>query len=205
MNNCYSSFIKPIFDFVISLSLLVIVSPVVFMVAIVLFPSTNGRPFFTQQRPGKAQRIFKLIKFRTMRDAYDVNGVPLPDKERITKVGRFIRSTSIDELPQLINVLKGDMSLVGPRPLLVKYLPLYNKEQARRHDVKPGITGWTQVNGRNSISWEKKFELDVWYVDHLNFFLDIRILFLTIVKVIKFKDIDSSVATTMPPFTGNKH
>lgn len=204
MNNCYSSFIKPIFDLVISVSLLVIVSPVVFIIAIVLFPSTNGRPFFTQQRPGKAQRIFKLIKFRTMRDAYDVQGVPLPDKERITRVGKFIRSTSLDELPQLINVLKGDMSLVGPRPLLVKYLPLYNNEQARRHDVKPGITGWTQINGRNSISWEKKFELDVWYVDHISFLLDIRILFITVVKVIKSKDIDSSVVNTMPPFTGNK-
>lgn len=171
--------------------------------AILLIPTTNGRPFFTQQRPGKNGKIIKLIKFRTMRDAFDKNGNQLPDKYRITKVGRFIRSVSIDELPQLINVLKGDMSLVGPRPLLIDYLPLYSPEQARRHEVRPGITGWAQVNGRNTLSWEEKFAMDVWYVNNLSLLLDIRILLLTIVKVLKREGINAAEAGTMSPFTGN--
>ena len=170
---------------------------------VLLLPSTKGKPFFTQPRPGRNARIFHLLKLRTMRDAYGEDGQPLPDKYRITKIGRFIRGASIDELPQLINVIKGDMSLIGPRPLLIKYLPLYSEFQSRRHEVKPGITGWTQVNGRNSLSWDKKFELDVWYVDHISLSLDFKILFLTIKRVVLRTGINSSDEKTMPSFNGN--
>ena len=159
--------------------------------------------FFTQERPGKNGKIFKVIKFKTMTDECDANGDLLPDEQRLTKVGKFIRSTSVDELPQLINVLRGDMALIGPRPLLPQYLPLYNKEQERRHEVRPGITRWAQVNGRNAISWTKKFELDVWYVDHCSFILDLRIIVLTIKKVFVREGISSETSATMEYFTGN--
>jgi lipopolysaccharide/colanic/teichoic acid biosynthesis glycosyltransferase len=159
--------------------------------------------FFLQDRPGKDGKIFKIIKFKTMTDKRDNEGNLLPDNQRLTKIGKLIRSTSIDELPQLINVLKGDMSLIGPRPLLVQYLPLYTKEQVRRHDVRPGITGWAQVNGRNAISWKEKFELDVWYVDHMSFLLDLNIIYLTIKKVFKREGISSGTSVTMEPFTGD--
>ena len=162
----------------------------------------KGTPFFIQSRPGKNEKVFNLLKFKTMRDAYDENGKPLPDKDRITPVGAWVRKLSLDELPQLINVIKGDMSLIGPRPLLIKYLPLYNNEQKRRHDVKPGITGWAQVNGRNSIDWNKKFELDVWYVDNISAILDLKILYLTIVKVFKREGINVDQNNTMTPFNG---
>lgn len=159
--------------------------------------------FFFQQRPGKDSKLFKIVKFKTMTDERDSEGNLLPDEERLTKIGRFIRSTSIDELPQLINVLKGDMSLIGPRPLLPQYLPLYSEKQARRHEVRPGITGWAQVNGRNAISWQKKFEYDVWYVDHVSLGLDIKILFLTMKKVFVREGIASQTSSTMELFTGN--
>ncbi len=162
----------------------------------------RGTPFFIQSRPGKNEKVFNLLKFKTMRDAYDENGKPLPDKDRITPVGAWVRKLSLDELPQLINVLKGDMSLVGPRPLLVKYLPLYNDEQKRRHDVKPGITGWAQVNGRNAINWNKKFELDIWYVDNISVVLDVKIFYLTIVKVFKREGVNVDQNNTMTPFNG---
>ena len=162
----------------------------------------RGTPFFIQSRPGKNEKVFNLLKFKTMRDAYDENGKSLPDKDRITPVGAWVRKLSLDELPQLINVIKGDMSLIGPRPLLIKYLPLYNNEQKRRHDVKPGITGWAQVNGRNSIDWNKKFELDVWYVDNISAILDLKILYLTIVKVFKREGINVDQNNTMTPFNG---
>jgi len=204
MNRAYKHTIKPLLDFVIATVLFIILLPVIVLVALLLLKITGGKPFFTQERPGQNAEIFRLIKFRTMLDLIDSNGLPLPDNQRLTKIGKWIRASSLDELPQLINVLKGEMSLVGPRPLLVKYLPLYSAFQNRRHEVKPGITGWTQVNGRNSISWDKKFELDVWYVDHLSFKLDLKILWLTVIKVIKREDINSAVAATMPPFTGSK-
>lgn len=155
-----------------------------------------------QERPGKDSRIFKVIKFKTMTDARDANGTLLPDAQRLTKVGRFVRSTSIDELPQLFNVLKGDMALIGPRPLLIKYLPLYSREQARRHEVRPGITGWAQCHGRNAISWSEKFKLDVWYVDHCSLWIDIKVIFITIKKVVCRADISSSTSATMEPFNG---
>jgi lipopolysaccharide/colanic/teichoic acid biosynthesis glycosyltransferase len=163
----------------------------------------KGEVFFVQQRPGKNEKIFGLIKFKTMRDLFDAEGNSLPDKDRITPIGEFVRKTSMDELPQLLNVLKGDMSLVGPRPLLIEYIPLYSDFQKRRHEVKPGITGWSQVNGRNAISWQKKFELDVFYVKHLSFNLDIKILFLTFFKVFKASDINASESLTMQPFNKN--
>jgi lipopolysaccharide/colanic/teichoic acid biosynthesis glycosyltransferase len=163
----------------------------------------KNNPFFIQERPGKNEKIFKLIKFKTMNDKTDENGKLLPDKERLTKIGKIIRSLSLDELPQLINVLKGNMSLVGPRPLLIKYLPLYNERQRKRHNVKPGITGWAQVNGRNNISWEEKFELDVEYVENVCFLFDMKILWMTILKVIKREGINSISTATMYPFTGN--
>jgi lipopolysaccharide/colanic/teichoic acid biosynthesis glycosyltransferase len=198
----YIKILKPAGDFLASLVLLILIAPLVIITTILLIPATNGRPFFTQQRPGRHGKTFNLLKFRTMRDLYDENGNQLPDKFRITKIGQFIRSTSLDELPQLLNVLKGDMSLVGPRPLLVKYLTLYNNFQARRHEVKPGITGWTQVNGRNALCWEKKFEMDVWYVDHVSFMLDIKIILLTIKKVIIREGISQQGQATTVPFLG---
>lgn len=184
--------------------MLAIIGPILFLITLWLhFANKGAGAFFTQERPGRNGKIFKVIKFKTMTDERDVNGDLLPDEQRLTKVGKLIRSTSVDELPQLINVLKGDMALIGPRPLLPQYLPLYNKEQARRHEVRPGITGWAQVNGRNAISWAKKFELDVWYVDHCSFILDLRFIVLTIKKVFVREGISSETSATMEPFTGN--
>ena len=200
----YSHFFKRVIDFILVFCVLALIWPILFLVALWLhFANQGAGVFFTQERPGKHGKIFRIIKFKTMTDEWDAEGNLLPDVQRLTKVGRFIRSTSIDELPQLINVLKGDMALIGPRPLLVQYLPLYSKEQARRHEVRPGITGWAQVNGRNAISWMKKFELDVWYVDHCSFLLDLKIIFLTMRKVLLRKDISSNTSVTMEAFTGN--
>lgn len=199
----YQKIIKPAFDFFIALIVLAILSPFFILITIWLTLVNNGKPFFFQNRPGKNGIIFKLVKFRTMVDRFDSSGNPLPDKERITPIGRFVRASSIDELPQLINVLKGDMSLVGPRPLLVKYLSLYDEYQIRRHEVKPGITGWAQTHGRNSISWKQKFELDVWYVDNISLSTDLKIIFLTIKKVLKREGINASEKNTMVAFNGN--
>lgn len=200
----YKFILKRLFDFCVVLTVLLIIWPFLLIVAIGLYLVNRGTSlFFMQERPGKDNKIFKVIKFKTMTDKRDAEGNLLPDEQRLTKIGKFVRSTSIDELPQLINVLKGDMALIGPRPLLPQYLPLYNKEQARRHEVRPGITGWAQVNGRNAISWTKKFELDVWYVDHCSFLLDMKILFLTIKKVFVREGISSDTSATMEPFTGN--
>ena len=200
----YSSFFKRLIDLIIVFCMLAIIGPILFLITLWLhFANKGAGAFFTQERPGRNGKIFKVIKFKTMTDERDVNGDLLPDEQRLTKVGKLIRSTSVDELPQLINVLKGDMALIGPRPLLPQYLPLYNKEQARRHEVRPGITGWAQVNGRNAISWAKKFELNVWYVDHCSFILDLRIIVLTIKKVFVREGISSETSATMEPFTGN--
>ncbi len=186
-----------------SLSILILVSPIFIVVYVLLVLANKGDAFFVQQRPGKNEKIFKIMKFKSMNDKKDINGNLLPDAERITKVGQFVRKTSLDEIPQLINVLKGDMSMIGPRPLLVSYLPLYNEKQKQRHHVRPGITGWAQVNGRNAIAWEKKFELDVWYVKNYSFLVDIKILWLTFLKVIKRDGISSDTSATMEFFTGN--
>lgn len=195
---------KRFFDISIVIVVLLIIWPLFFFVSILLIIANKGTNiFFFQERPGYKGKIFKVIKFKTMTDERDAEGNLLPDEQRMTKIGRFIRSTSLDELPQLFNVLKGDMSLVGPRPLLPEYLPLYSKEQARRHEVRPGITGWAQVNGRNDISWKKKFELDVWYVDHCSFWLDMKILFLTVKKVIVREGVSKSGHATTEPFNGN--
>lgn len=199
----YKRFLKHFIDFLAAFFGLLLISPLLLLLIILLTIFHRGKVFFTQERPGKEGKIFKVVKFKTMNDRKDASGKLLPDHIRLTKAGRFIRSTSLDELPQLINVLKGDMSLIGPRPLLVSYLPLYNEFQARRHEVRPGITGWTQVNGRNSIDWDTKFKLDVWYVDHVSFWLDVKILWLTFRKVIKREGINASENTTMKPFTGN--
>lgn len=200
----YSQYLKRVIDFIASFCLLVLVSPIILLAIICLYFINRGAGvFFFQKRPGRDGEIFKVIKFKTMTDERDEDGQLLSDEKRMTKIGKFIRSTSIDELPQLINVLKGDMSLIGPRPLLVQYLPLYTKEQARRHKVRPGITGWAQVNGRNAISWTKKFELDVWYVDHCSFLLDMKIVFMTIRKVFKREGISSDTSVTMEAFNGN--
>lgn len=199
----YKLFIKRLFDVIISLSLFLIFLPVFFIIVIILFIVNDGKPFFFQKRPGKNEKIFSVIKFKTMTDKKDSMGQLLPDHLRITKVGQFIRSTSLDEIPQLLNVLVGDMSLIGPRPLLTSYLPLYNNVQKRRHEIRPGITGWAQVNGRNSIDWNKKFELDVWYVDHCSFFLDIKIMYLTVLKVFKKEGINAEENIPMRPFTGD--
>ena len=200
----YKHFFKRLFDFLISLIALICISPLLLVVTIWLhFANKGAGAFFFQERPGKDAKIFKVIKFKTMTDEKDENGKLLPDAQRLTKVGKFIRSTSIDELPQLINVLKGDMALIGPRPLLVQYLPLYSPEQARRHDVRPGISGWAQCHGRNAISWSEKFKLDVWYVDHCTLWTDIQVIFITIKNVLMRKDINSAAAATMPPFNGN--
>ena len=200
----YSNVFKRLFDFLISGSILLIIWPIIFVLSLFLhFANRGAGAFFTQSRPGKNGKIFKVIKFKTMTDEKDANGKLLPDARRLTKVGKFIRSTSLDELPQLINVLKGDMALIGPRPLLPEYLPLYSKEQARRHEVRPGITGWAQVHGRNAISWQEKFRLDVWYVDHCSLAVDLRIIWLTIMKVVKREGISSATSATMEPFKGN--
>ena len=200
----YKHFFFFLIDFIIVFCVLVVIWPILLVVTLWLHFANKGTgAFFMQERPGKGGKVFKVIKFKTMTDERDADGNLLPDADRLTNVGRFVRSTSIDELPQLINVLKGDMALIGPRPLLVQYLPLYSKEQARRHDVRPGITGWAQVNGRNAISWMKKFELDVWYVDHCSFLLDVKIIFLTIKKVFVREGISQEGQATMEFFTGN--
>jgi len=200
----YRNFFKPFLDFVISLVAFIIFSPLFVLIAVMLCIVNRGSPFFVQIRPGKNQKGFRLIKFKTMNDRKDKNGNILPDSERLTLVGKLIRKTSLDEIPQLLNVIKGDMSLIGPRPLLVEYLPLYDDFQKRRHDVKPGITGWAQVNGRNAISWKQKFIYDVWYVDNMSFPLDIKIFFRTIKKVFKSEGISSTTSQTMEKFIGNK-
>ena len=199
----YKNFIKPAIDFVLALVGFLFLSPVFVLVAIGLFFANDGKPFFFQLRPGKDGKIFKIIKFKTMTDKKDENGNLLPDADRLTKIGSFVRKTSLDEIPQLLNVIKGDMSLVGPRPLLPKYLELYNDFQRRRNEVKPGITGWAQVNGRNSISWEKKFEYDVWYVDNVSFLLDFKILIMTVLKVVKSEGINEQGQATSNEFKGN--
>jgi lipopolysaccharide/colanic/teichoic acid biosynthesis glycosyltransferase len=195
---------KRLFDIILSLSLIIVFSPVFIVVSILIFINMGSPILFRQKRPGYKEKIFGIYKFRTMTNDKDANGELLPDEQRLKGIGKFIRSTSLDELPQLLNVLKGDMSFVGPRPLLIEYLDLYNSEQKRRHDVKPGITGWAQVNGRNAISWEQKFKYDVWYVDHQSFGLDMKILWMTFLKVIKRSDISSSTSATMEKFKGNK-
>ena len=203
----YKHFFKRLIDFIIVLCVLLAIWPILPILLVITvwlhFANKGAGAFFLQERPGKDGKIFRVIKFKTMTDERDAGGNLLPDEQRLTKVGRFVRSTSIDELPQLINVLKGDMALIGPRPLLPQYLPLYNKVQARRHEVRPGITGWAQCHGRNAISWTKKFELDVWYVDHCSFLLDLKIIFLTIKKVLVREGISSETSATMEAFTGN--
>lgn len=200
----YAHFFKRFFDFWISLIALIIISPILMVITIWLhFANKGAGAFFFQERPGKDGKIFKVIKFKTMTDERDAEGNLLPDEKRLTKVGKFVRSTSIDELPQLINVLKGDMALIGPRPLLVQYLPLYSPEQARRHEVRPGISGWAQCHGRNAISWTEKFKLDVWYVDHCTLWTDVQVIFITIKNVLMRKDINSATSATMEFFDGN--
>ena len=199
----YKCFFKRFLDFWISFVVLIIISPLLLLVTIWLYYANKGAgALFFQERPGKDGKIFRVIKFKTMTDERDADGNLLPDEVRLTNVGRFVRSTSIDELPQLINVLKGDMSLIGPRPLLVQYLPLYSKEQMRRHEVRPGISGWAQCHGRNQISWTEKFKLDVWYVDHLSFMTDLKVILITIKKVLFREDINSDNDATMEDFDG---
>ena len=200
----YKYFFKRFFDFWISLIGLIVISPILLIVTIWLhFANKGAGAFFFQERPGRDAKIFKVIKFKTMTDERDAEGNLLPDEKRLTRVGKFVRSTSIDELPQLINVLKGDMALIGPRPLLVQYLPLYSLEQARRHEVRPGISGWAQCHGRNAISWTEQFKLDVWYVDHVSVWTDLKVIFITIKNVLMRKDINSATAATMEAFNGN--
>ena len=199
----YKHFLKRVLDFVIALTALAVIWPLLAVVALWLhFANRGAGAFFTQERPGKDGKIFKVLKFKTMTDARDACGNLLPDAQRLTRVGRFVRSTSLDELPQLVNVLKGDMALIGPRPLLVQYLPLYSPHQARRHEVRPGITGWAQCHGRNAISWHEKFELDVWYVDHVSFWTDLKVVFITVKKVLCREDINSASSATMEAFNG---
>ncbi|WP_395064884.1 sugar transferase [Flavobacterium sp.] len=198
----YKFFLKRILDFILSLVGIVFLLPFFFVLVILLFINNDGMPFFVQKRPGKNGKIFKILKFKTMNDKKDKEGKLLSDAERLTKLGSFVRKTSLDEIPQLINVIKGDMSLVGPRPLLPDYLSKYSKQQNRRHDVKPGVTGWVQVNGRNGLDWDKKFELDVWYVDNISFFLDVKILFMTVIKVFKREGINVADTAPIEPFQG---
>lgn len=200
----YKNYIKRILDILVALMGLLILSPIFILVTIALYFANQGKPFFFQARPGKNERIFKIIKFKSMNDKKDADGNLLPDAERLTKVGSFVRKTSLDEIPQLINVLKGDMSLIGPRPLLVQYLPLYNEEQKRRHDVRPGITGWAQVNGRNAISWQQKFQYDVYYVNHISLKLDLKILLMTVKKVFNKEGISQQGQATTIYFNGNE-
>lgn len=204
LRKMYNFFLKRILDLLSATIGIILLSPIFILITIGLYFANQGKPFFFQIRPGKKERLFKIIKFKTMNDKKDSNGNLLSDSERLTKIGSFVRKTSLDEIPQLINVLKGDMSLVGPRPLLPQYLPLYNDFQNRRHEVKPGITGWAQVNGRNAIGWEQKFEYDVWYVDRVSFGLDLQILFKTFLKVIKSDGISSDASVTMEVFKGNQ-
>ncbi len=200
----YRNFFKRTIDIMVSgCALLVLAVPLAAVAVWLHFANKGTGTFFLQERPGKDGKIFRVVKFKTMTDERDADGKLLPDAQRLTKVGRFVRSTSIDELPQLWNVFKGDMSLIGPRPLLVQYLPLYSPEQARRHEVRPGITGWAQCHGRNAISWQKKFELDVWYVDHISFITDCKVILTTIKKVLGREDINSATSATMEPFNGN--
>ncbi len=199
----YSRFLKRPIDFVLSTLGMLLLLPVFVLTSILLLVANKGTPFFFQARPGKYNRIFKVIKFKTMTDEKDINGNLLPDECRLTPIGKFIRKTSLDEIPQLLNVIKGDMSLIGPRPLLVDYLNLYNDEQKKRHNIRPGITGWAQVSGRNAISWEQKFKYDIWYVNNMSFLLDVKIIYLTLVKVLKSEGINSNTSTTMERFTGN--
>ncbi|WP_288443346.1 sugar transferase [uncultured Chryseobacterium sp.] len=198
----YRVFVKRVFDFILALTGLLIISPIFIVFFVALAIANEGKPFFLQRRPGKNGNIFTIIKFKTMNDKTDSEGNLLSDAERLTAVGSFVRKTSIDEIPQLINVLIGDMALIGPRPLLVQYLPLYDEHQSRRHEVRPGITGWAQINGRNAISWEEKFNLDVWYVDHVSFMLDLKIIFLTIKKVFIREGISADGHVTIEPFKG---
>lgn len=201
----YQNYFKRLFDFLIALVALLLFSPLFILVTIGLFFANQGKPFFFQIRPGKDEKLFRIVKFKTMHDKTDAEGNLLSDAERLTRIGRFVRKTSLDEIPQLLNVLKGDMSLIGPRPLLVQYLPLYNAEQKKRHDVRPGITGWAQVNGRNAISWEQKFVYDVWYVDNCSFLLDIKIVVLTLKKVFVREGISQEGHATMETFKGNSY
>jgi len=200
----YRNIIKRLLDFITASIGFILLLPVFAVTWLVLMIKNNGKAFFYQERPGKNERIFKIIKFKTMNDKTDDHGELLPPSDRLTKAGIFVRKYSLDEIPQLLNVIKGDMSLIGPRPLLPEYLPLYNEEQKRRHNVKPGITGWAQVNGRNAISWKKKFEYDIWYVDNISFLLDIKIIFKTIIKVVKSEDINTANQATTIKFTGNE-
>lgn len=199
----YRQFCKTLIDTAIAFILLLITLPITVIITILLYVYNNGTPFFFQERPGLNGKLFRIVKFKTMNDKRDAQGNLLSDAERLTVVGAFVRKTSIDELPQLLNVLKGEMSLVGPRPLLPEYLLLYNNRQSRRHEVKPGITGWAQVNGRNTISWQQKFEYDVWYVENLSFPIDVKILYMTVLKVFKSEGINSNQAATIEKFRGN--
>ena len=198
----YNNFLKRLFDFIIALIGLICLSPIFIFVTIGLYIANEGKPFFFQARPGLNERIFKIIKFKTMNDKKDAQGNLLSDAERLTPIGAFVRKTSLDEIPQLINVLKGDMSIIGPRPLLPQYLSLYNEQQKKRHNVRPGITGWAQVNGRNAISWSKKFELDVWYVENISFATDFKVFFTTFKKVFKSEGISAEGQVTIEPFNG---
>lgn len=198
----YRTIVKPTMDFCLALLGFVILLPLFIIITILLFFANQGKPFFIQQRPGQNCKVFSIIKFKTMNDKKNENGELLPDSERLTNVGKFVRKTSLDEIPQLLNVLKGDMSLVGPRPLLISYVHLYSDFQNRRHEVKPGITGWAQVNGRNAISWDQKFAYDVWYVDNYSFLVDCEILLKTVLKVIKKEGINAADAATIEPFNG---
>ncbi len=200
----YRDIIKPLLDFVVAVIVFILLSPVFLLLTFLLFFANGGSPFFFQLRPGKNEKIFRLIKFKTMNEERDANGNLLPDAERLTGIGKFIRKTSLDELPQLLHVVIGDMSIIGPRPLLVEYLPLYSETQKQRHSVKPGITGWAQVNGRNTISWKQKFEFDIYYATHCSFVLDMKILLLTFTKVVKSEGISAQGAATMQKFTGNQ-
>jgi len=200
MNHLYRHFFKRLFDVIISIIILLLFLPVLFILLILMFLTGHRRFFFVQHRPGYKEKVFALIKLRTMTEAIDVNGKFLPDEMRLTSFGKFLRKSSLDEIPQFWNVLKGEMSIIGPRPLLMEYLPMYSTEEKKRHAVKPGITGWAQVNGRNSISWESKFALDLWYVSNLSFLLDLRIVFLTIKKVIKKDGINQKGQSTVEPF-----
>lgn len=200
----YINVLKPLADFSVAFTVFAVLSPLFLVLVIFLAVANSGKPFFFQRRPGKNERIFKVVKFKTMNDRKDKDGNLLSDAERLTAVGAFIRKTSLDELPQLINVIKGDMSIVGPRPLLVEYLPLYSDIQKHRHDVKPGITGWAQTNGRNAIGWKQKFELDIWYVEHISFMLDFKILLRTVQKVFKSEGISSDTSATMEKFKGER-
>ena len=199
----YRKLFKPLLDFIFAFMLLALLWPLLLVLFTVLFFLNNGKPLFRQVRPGYQGKLFTIYKFRTMNDVRDAKGNLLPDAERLTGFGKLVRKTSLDELPQLFNVLKGELSLVGPRPLLVEYLELYSPEQARRHEVKPGITGWAQVNGRNAISWERRFELDVWYVNHLSFWLDLKILALTFLKIFRHREVSAPGHATMERFTGS--